>query len=86
MSGIVMFDSWGGVIVFCIDMAEEFIVWYANEIVLNSGILFLSSSWAGQLCGQYMCTPRLRMDANELNEDPRTTDRGSSASLEIGLA
>jgi len=47
MSGIVMFDSWEGVIIFCIDMAEEFIIWYANEIVFNCGILFLLSSWAG---------------------------------------
>jgi len=44
MSGIVMFDSWEGVIIFCIDMAEEFIIWYANEIVFNCGILFLLSS------------------------------------------
>jgi len=35
MSGVVMFDSWEGVIILCIDMAEEFIVWYANEIVLT---------------------------------------------------
>lgn len=86
MSGIVMYDSWEGVIIFCIDMTEEFNVWYANEIVLNCGVLFFSSSWTGQLCGQYMYTSRLRMHANALNEDSRTTDRGSSASLGIGLA
>ena len=39
-----------------------------------------------QLCGQYMCTPRLSILAKALNEDPRTTDRGSSASLGFGLA
>jgi hypothetical protein len=81
-----MFDTWEGVIFFCIYMAEEFIVWYENEIVLNCGLLFLSSSLVGQLCVLYMCTPRLRMLANVLNEDPRKTDRGSSASLGIGLA
>jgi hypothetical protein len=44
MSGVVTFDSLEGVIIFFIDMAEEFIVWYVNEIVFDCGILFLSSS------------------------------------------
>jgi len=39
-----MFDSCEDVIIFCIDMTEEFNVWYANEIVLKCGVLFLSSS------------------------------------------
>jgi hypothetical protein len=44
MIGVVMFDTWEEVIFFFMDMDEEFIVWYANEVVLNFGILFLLSS------------------------------------------
>lgn len=43
MNGVVMFDSWEVVNFFSMDMTEEFIVWYANKIVLNFGILFLLS-------------------------------------------